>query len=122
MTDIDKLPFHWDCKKEEWVLESGEKFDDNHAVIMGGIINGVSCDYSPSLVLINLRVNVEGKYEYFCVFVRKDMIDLSQVNDGDGCVCEIFPMQSAFFFASYINIIPRHVCLAVGYGLNEALS
>ena len=122
MEDFEKLPFYWDCKKEEWVLDSGEKFDDKHSVVIGGMINGVSCDYDPFLVLINLRVNVKGKYEFFCVYVRKDMLDLSQVKDGDGCVCDIFPMHSAFFFAKSIKIIPRHVCLAVGAGLNEVLS
>ena len=122
MEDFEKLPFYWSCKKEEWILESGEKFDDKHSVVIGGMINGVSCDYDPFLVLINLRVKVEGKFEYFCVYVRKDMLDLSQVNDGDGVVCDIFPMHSASFFAKSIKIIPRHVCLAIGYGLNEALS
>lgn len=122
MLDIEKLPFYWDCKTERWVLESGEKFDDNHAVAIGGIIDGVSCDYSPSLVLINLRVKVEGKFEYFCVYARKDRLDLSEVNNGDGGVCEIFPFKSAFFFAKSIKIIPRHICLAVGSALNEALS
>ena len=122
MEDFDKLPFYWDCKTESWILESGEKFDDRHAVAIGGIIAGVSCDYSPTLVLINLRVKAEGIFKFFCVYVRKDMIDPTHINDGDGCVCEIFPCKSAFFFAKYIKIIPRHVCLAVGAGLNEVLS
>lgn len=39
MEDFEKLPFYWDCKKEEWILESGEKFDDRHAVAIGGIIH-----------------------------------------------------------------------------------
>ena len=120
--DFEKLPFYWDLKSESWILYSGEKFDDKHAVSIGGIINGVSCDYDPFLVLINLRVNVEGKYKFFCVYVRKDMLDLSNIHDGDGCVCDIFPMHASFFFAKSIKIIPRHICLAVGSALNEALS
>ena len=122
MEDFDKLPFYWDCKTESWILDSGEKFDDRHSVVIGGMINGVSCDYDPILVLINLRVKVKGKFEYFCVYVRKDMLDLSQTHDGDGCVCDIFPMHSALFFAKSIKTIPRHVCLAVGSALNEVLS
>ena len=84
------------------------------------MIEGISCD--EPLILINLRVNVKGKSEYLCVHVRKDMIDLPHTHEGDGCMCEIFPCKSAFFFAKSIRVIPRQTCLAVGYALNEVLS
>jgi hypothetical protein len=122
MEDFDKLPFHWNSETETWDLDSGEKFDPSHAVPMGGIIEGVSCDYDPSMALINLRVNVGKRYEYLCVYTPKNTLSLSHIHDGDGCVCEISPCYSSFFFAKTIRVIPRDVCRAVGYALNEVLS
>jgi hypothetical protein len=55
------------------------------------------------------------------VYTPKKTLSLSNIHDGDGCVCEISPCYNAFFFAKTIRVIPRDVCRAVGYALNEVL-
>lgn len=122
ISEFEKLPFEWDLESESWILRSGDKFDADHAVLIGGILAGVSLGDTPTMALLNIRINASGGFKFFCIYTPKSRFEAQNPNIGDGVMCEIFPCVSAFFFARCVKVIPRHTLMAISIGLNEALS